>query len=98
MVCVSLFGLTCLFYVRLEGLAYVCNVYSINATQRWSQPTVGNKPQLGPLRNVDCACYTGAMARWPRHVWTSIFTYGTVFVLFPLLCLLAYGWVRGWIF
>ena len=38
------------------------------------------------------------MARWPRHVWTSIFTYGTVFVLFPLLCLLAYAWVRGWIF
>jgi hypothetical protein len=39
-----------------------------------------------------------AMARWPRHVWTSLFTYGTVFVLFPLLCLLAYAWVRGWIF
>jgi hypothetical protein len=38
------------------------------------------------------------MARWPRHVWTSIFTYGTVFVLFPLLCLLAYAWVSGWIF
>lgn len=38
------------------------------------------------------------MARWPRHVWTSIFTYGTVFVLFPLLCLLAYAWVRGWVF
>ena len=35
------------------------------------------------------------MARWPRHVWTSIFTYATVFVLFPLLCLLAYAWVRG---
>jgi hypothetical protein len=40
----------------------------------------------------------GGMARWPRHVWTSIFTYATVFVLFPLLCLLAYAWVRGWIF
>jgi hypothetical protein len=39
-----------------------------------------------------------SMARWPRHVWTSIFTYATVFVLFPLLCLLAYAWVRGWIF
>jgi hypothetical protein len=38
------------------------------------------------------------MARWPRHVWTSIFTYAAVFVLFPLLCLLAYAWVRGWIF
>ena len=35
------------------------------------------------------------MARWPRHVWTSIFTYATVFVLFPLLCLLAYAWVTG---
>jgi hypothetical protein len=40
----------------------------------------------------------GLMARWPRHVWTSIFTYATVFVLFPLLCVLAYAWVRGWIF
>jgi hypothetical protein len=38
------------------------------------------------------------MARWPRHVWTSLFTYGTVFVLFPLLCWLAYAWVHGWIF
>ena len=38
------------------------------------------------------------MARWPRHVWTSIFTYGIVFVLFPLLCLLAYAWVHQWIF
>jgi hypothetical protein len=38
------------------------------------------------------------MARWPRHIWTTIFTYGTVFVLFPLLCWLTYAWVRGWIF
>ena len=38
------------------------------------------------------------MARWPRHVWTSVFTYGTIFVLFPLLCFLAYAWVRGSIF
>jgi hypothetical protein len=37
------------------------------------------------------------MARWPRHVWTTIYTYGLVFVLFPLLCFLAYAWVRGWI-
>lgn len=35
------------------------------------------------------------MARWPRHVWTSLVTYGIVFVVFPLLCLLAYLWVRG---
>lgn len=36
------------------------------------------------------------MARWPRHAWTTIFTYLAVFLLFPLLCLLAYAWVRGW--
>ncbi len=38
------------------------------------------------------------MARWPRHIWTSIFTYGVMFVLFPILCWLAYGWVQGWFF
>jgi hypothetical protein len=38
------------------------------------------------------------MARWPRHAWTTIFTYATVFVLFPILCWLAYAWVRGWLF
>ena len=48
--------------------------------------------------NSDIAESIASMARWPRHVWTSIFTYATVFVLFPLLCLLAYAWVRGWIF
>ncbi len=26
------------------------------------------------------------MARWPRHVWTSIYTYAVIFGLFPLLC------------
>lgn len=36
------------------------------------------------------------MARWPRHTWTTIFTYGSIFVLFPLLALLAYGFVNGW--
>jgi hypothetical protein len=36
------------------------------------------------------------MARWPRHVWTSIYTYTVIFVLFPLLCLLAYAYVHGW--
>jgi hypothetical protein len=36
------------------------------------------------------------MARWPRHIWTTVFTYGAIFVLFPLLALVAYGWVRGW--
>jgi hypothetical protein len=35
------------------------------------------------------------MARWPRHVWTSIITYLMIFGLFPLLCLLAWAWVRG---
>ena len=45
-----------------------------------------------PLRELEPL----PMARWPRHTWTSIYTYATVFLLFPLLCLLAYGWVRGW--
>jgi hypothetical protein len=36
------------------------------------------------------------MARWPRNVWTTIFTYAAVFILFPILCLLAYAWVQGW--
>ena len=35
------------------------------------------------------------MARWPRHVWTSIVTYGMIFVLFPVLCVLSYLWVSG---
>lgn len=35
------------------------------------------------------------MARWPRHAWTTIYTYGIVFLLFPLLCWLAYRFVRG---
>jgi hypothetical protein len=36
------------------------------------------------------------MARWPYRTWTWVFTYGTIFVLFPLCCVLAYAWVRGW--
>jgi hypothetical protein len=35
------------------------------------------------------------MARWPRNVWTTIFTYAAIFVLFPLLCWLAYAFVQG---
>jgi hypothetical protein len=35
------------------------------------------------------------MARWPRHEWTTLFTYLAVFLGFPLLCWLAYAWVRG---
>jgi hypothetical protein len=35
------------------------------------------------------------MARWPRHTWTSLYTYAAVFVLFPILGILAYTWVRG---
>jgi len=35
------------------------------------------------------------MARWPRKIWTSIFTYGLIFVLFPTLAYVAYLWVRG---
>jgi ABC-type Fe3+ transport system permease subunit len=38
------------------------------------------------------------MARWPRHFWTTLFTYGTIFLLFPLLSFLAYAFVRGWLF
>jgi hypothetical protein len=38
------------------------------------------------------------MARWPRHVWTTVFTYLAIFGGFPLLCWLAYAWVNGWIF
>lgn len=26
------------------------------------------------------------MARWPRNFWTSLFTYLTIFVVFPILC------------
>ena len=37
-----------------------------------------------------------AMARWPQHHWTTIFTYVAIFVGFPLLCLLAFAWVQGW--
>jgi hypothetical protein len=54
----------------------------------------GRDPQLGTLTLLGAI----SMARWPRHVWTTIFTYGTVFVLFPLLCWLAYAWVRGQVF
>jgi hypothetical protein len=35
------------------------------------------------------------MARWPRHAWTTLFTYGVIFIAFPLLCWLAWKWVRG---
>ena len=35
------------------------------------------------------------MARWPRRHWITLFTYLAVFVGFPLLCWLAYLFVRG---
>jgi len=38
------------------------------------------------------------MARWPRKTWTTLFTYGSIFLLFPVLCLLAYAYVYGWFF
>ena len=38
------------------------------------------------------------MERWPRHYWTSIFTYGVIFVMFPVFCWVAYAWVQGWLF
>jgi hypothetical protein len=38
------------------------------------------------------------MARWPPTVWTTLFTYGAIFVLFPLLAWLAWLWVQGRLF
>jgi hypothetical protein len=38
------------------------------------------------------------MARWPLRTWTTIFTYVLIFVGFPVLCLLAVAYVRGWLF
>jgi hypothetical protein len=35
------------------------------------------------------------MARWPRNMWTTLFTYGAIFIAFPLLAWLAWLWVRG---
>ena len=35
------------------------------------------------------------MARWPRNYWTTVFTYSAIFVLFPVLCYLAWLFVRG---
>jgi hypothetical protein len=35
------------------------------------------------------------MARWPNHLWTTLFTYGVIFVGFPLLCYLFSLWVRS---
>jgi len=35
------------------------------------------------------------MARWPQHLWTTLFTYTVIFVGFPLLCMMLWRWVRG---
>jgi hypothetical protein len=35
------------------------------------------------------------MARWPKHLWTTLFTYGVIFAGFPLLCYLFWTWVRA---
>jgi len=35
------------------------------------------------------------MARWPKHLWTTLFTYGVIFVGFPLIAFLLWAWVRG---
>lgn len=35
------------------------------------------------------------MARWPLKTWTTMLTVAAVLALFPLLCWLAYLWVRG---
>lgn len=36
------------------------------------------------------------MARWPRHTWTTLYTYGLIMLGFPLICWLTYKFVRGW--
>jgi hypothetical protein len=38
------------------------------------------------------------MARWPQHSWTTLFTYGLIFVGFPILAFLAFAFVQGWLF
>jgi len=38
------------------------------------------------------------MARWPRHIRTTLFTYLVIFLGFPLLALLAYAWIHHWWF
>lgn len=35
------------------------------------------------------------MARWPLRTWTTMVTYGLIFAGFPLLCWLAWAFVRG---
>jgi hypothetical protein len=35
------------------------------------------------------------MARWPKHLWTTLFTYGVIFIGFPLIAFLLWAWVRG---
>jgi hypothetical protein len=34
------------------------------------------------------------MARWPERKWTTWFTYLSIFVGFPALCVLAYLYVQ----
>ncbi len=36
------------------------------------------------------------MARWPHQKRMTVFTYASIFVLFPLLSFLAYAYVQGW--
>jgi hypothetical protein len=71
---------------------------SIDGWGRWSQRAGFGQPCGDRYGSRVVPVTLIQMARWPQHVWTSIFTYGTVFVLFPLLCLLAYAWVKGWVF
>ncbi len=35
------------------------------------------------------------MVRWPRRTWTTLYTYAVVFIGVPVLCYLAWAWVRG---
>ena len=36
------------------------------------------------------------MARWPHEKRMTVFTYLTIFILFPALSFIAYAYVQGW--
>ncbi|MCO6455351.1 MAG: hypothetical protein J5I93_08620, partial [Pirellulaceae bacterium] len=66
----------------------------------WNRVGDGHQASVARLRfyQPPLANSMPPMARWPKRTWTTIFTYGTIFVLFPLLCLLAWAYVYGWLF
>jgi hypothetical protein len=62
-----------------------------------TKPKSARCPQSSAGIDVSICAEKDIMARWPRQVWTSIITYLMIFGLFPLLCFVAWAWVRGWI-